>query len=188
MKAAGRRRQKNREPARNYFPIMLKIRRYRPDDNKAVKELHHTGNEQMFQMMTEAEQRELREAPPMPHGTDLDDIEGEYLNNRGDFLVGLEDSQIVAMGAIKKYTETSGELKRLRVRPDRQRQGYGEVMMKRLEERGKELGYKTLVLDTLASNTTAQSLFRKLGFAEVGREKRGPFSLSSWEKKIGEGK
>jgi ribosomal protein S18 acetylase RimI-like enzyme len=163
---------------------MLKIRRYRPEDNKVVKELHHAGNEQMMQMLTKEEQRELKETPPTPHGADLDDIEREYLNNRGDFMVGLEDSQIVAIGAIRKYTETCGELRRLRVRQDRQRQGYGEVMMRRLEERGKELGYKELTLDTLVSNTMAQRLFKKLGFAETGREKRGPFNLSTWEKKI----
>jgi ribosomal protein S18 acetylase RimI-like enzyme len=163
---------------------MLKIRRYQAKDNRVVKELHRTGNEQMMQMMTEEEQRELRETPPTPHGTDLDDIEAEYLNNGGDFLVGTENGEIVVMGAIRKYTETSGELRRLRVRQDRQRRGYAETMMRKLEERGKELGYKELTLDTLVSNKVAQQLFKKLGFAEMGRDKRGPFSLSVWGKKI----
>jgi N-acetylglutamate synthase-like GNAT family acetyltransferase len=141
----------------------------------------------MGEMMTEAERKEMLSSPAGSFGADLDDIEGVYIHNRGDFLVGIEDGKIVATGAILKVTETSAELKRLRIKRDRQRQGYGETMFRRMVERGKELGYKELMLDTLAANATAQRLFKKRGFTELRREKQGPFHLSTWGKKLKKG-
>ncbi len=158
---------------------MLKIRRYQPKDNKVVKELHYAGIAQMWETLPDGE----RQDNPFID-CDLDDIEGAYTNNRGDLLVGLEGKEIVVIGALRKATETCGELKRLRVRRDRQRQGHGEAMMLALIERGKELGYRELILDTLASNTAAQKLFKKLGFVELRRERRGPFKVIIYGKKL----
>jgi ribosomal protein S18 acetylase RimI-like enzyme len=183
---AGRRRQKNEEPARSYFPRMLKIRRYQPDDNQTVKELHYAGITQMVELIPEEER--LIPPPNDEHfiDSDLDDIEGAYINSRGDFLVGLEDGEMVVIGAIRQATDTCGELKRLRVRRDRQRHGYGEAMMLRLIERAKELGYQELFLDTLESNLPAQRLFEELGFNELRRERKGPAKLIIYRKKLNE--
>ena len=167
---------------------MLKIRQYQAKDHEAVKTLHYAGIEQMREMIPETER--LIVGPRDEHfiDGDLDDIEGEYINDRGDFLVGLEGREIVVIGAIRQATETCGELKRLRVKRDRQQQGYGKTMMLRLIERGKELGYRELVLDTLVSNAPARRLFEKLGFAEVRRERIGPANLIIYGKKLKEGK
>jgi hypothetical protein len=37
-------------------------------------------------------------------------------------------------------------------------------------------------------NTMAQRLFKKCGFTEICRERKGPFNLSIWGKKLKEGK
>jgi ribosomal protein S18 acetylase RimI-like enzyme len=162
---------------------MLRIRRYQPDDNQTIKELHYAGITQMMEMIPETER--LIPPPQDEHfiDSDLDDIEGAYINNRGDFLVGLEGSEMVVIGAIRKYTETCGELKRLRVRRDRQ---YGETMMRKLEERGKELGYRELVLDTLEINIPANRLFKKCCFTEIRRERKGPARLIIYGKQLGQ--
>ncbi len=163
---------------------MLKIRRYQTKDNQTVKELHYAGITQMRDTLTEEEQSIVPSTDEHFIDGDLDDIEGAYLKNRGDFLVGTENGEIVVIGAIRKNTDTCGELKRLRVRQDCQRQGYAEAMMRRLEERAKELGYRELILDTLAGNLPAQKLFKKLGFTELPHERKGPFNLSIWGKKL----
>jgi ribosomal protein S18 acetylase RimI-like enzyme len=163
---------------------MLKIRRYQPEDNTVVKELHYAGIAQMAAMVPKAKRIKVSPQDPTFIDSDLDDIEGVYINNRGDFLVGLQGKEIVVIGALRKATDTCGELKRLRVRRDRQRQGHAETMMLKLIERAKELGYRELILDTLASNTAAQKLFDKLGFVELRRERKGPFNLSIYGKKL----
>jgi ribosomal protein S18 acetylase RimI-like enzyme len=160
---------------------MLKIRRYRPEDNETVKKLHYAGIEQMMQI-------EPVVAPSDDHydDSDLDNIESAYIDNRGDFLVGTRNGEIVVIGALREYTETCGEIKRLRVRREYQRQGHAETMMRKLEERAKELGYRKLILDTLTSNKSSQQLFKKCGFNELRRESVGPFQLSIWGKKLNE--
>ena len=151
------------------------IRRYQAEDNKEVKDLHYAGLAQFG-------------ASKDPyHDSDLDDIEGIYINNTGDFLVGTEENEIVAMGAIKKITATRGEIKRIRVRRDYQGHGYGSIILSKLIQRAGELGYAELCLDTLVSNIPAQHLLEKCGFAETHRGKVGTYDLIFYRKKLNEG-
>jgi ribosomal protein S18 acetylase RimI-like enzyme len=147
---------------------MLVIRRYQPQDNKVVRELNDAGIAQI------EPSGELRSLPFVT--ADFDDIEGVYLKN-GDFIVGLQDGVVVAMGAFKRRTPTCAEFKRLRIRPDCQRKGYGEVIMLKLMELAAAMGYTEGFLDTLVTNYRAQRLFEKLGFSKNGGGKRGPFDL-----------
>ena len=156
---------------------MLQIRRYKPEDNSAVKELNLLG----IRQMTEMDHMKVR---PDSADADFDDIENVYIKNRGDFLIGLQGSKIVAIGALKKYSETCGEIKRIRIRPDCQRKGYGETMMLKLIELAKRLKYRELILDTLVSNVPAQHLFEKIGFVEIRRGSSGPFNLIYYGKRL----
>ncbi len=69
----------------------LEVRRYRSSDHDAVWALH---NEAL--------------APTGAHvgngvwDKDLHQIEDVYLNNGGEFLVGIYDGQLIAMGALKR--------------------------------------------------------------------------------------
>jgi ribosomal protein S18 acetylase RimI-like enzyme len=154
---------------------MLQIRRYLPEDNKVVRELNEAGLAQM------GLPDEVLKIPNLE--SDLDDIEGIYLNG-GDFVVGMQDGEIVAMGAFKKMTPECAEFKRLRIRPDCQRKGYGEAVMLKLTELAVGMGYKEVYLDTLVTNTRAQRLFEKLGFIKRGSIKRGQFDLLYYTRKL----
>lgn len=157
---------------------MLRIRRYQPQDNKVVKELNYAGIAQM---------EPSGELGNLPHiDSDLDDIENIYLKE-GDFIVGLQDSEIVAMGALKKRTTECAEFKRLRIRPDCQRKGYGEKIMRKLMKLAAEMGYTEAFLDTLETNTRAQRLFEKCGFVKSGQGMRGPFDLYFYSRKLTRG-
>jgi len=157
---------------------MLKIRRYQPQDNKVARELNDAG---IAQIEPSGELRHL------PHiDSDFDDIEGIYLNH-GDFIVGTEDGEVVAIGAFKQKSPECAEFKRLRIRPDCQRKGYGEAIMLKLMELAAEMGYTEGFLDTLVTNTRAQKLFEKLGWVKSGRGQRGPFDLYFYSKKLNSG-
>jgi GNAT superfamily N-acetyltransferase len=165
---------------------MLKIRRYRPQDNEAVKRLHYAGIEQMVELIPEANRVTGPARDEAMLDNDLDDIEGAYIGNRGDFLIGLENGEAVVIGAIRYYTEDCGELKRLRVRQDRQRRGFGQAMIAKLIQRARELGYREVILDTLPDNLPARRLFEKCGFNFIRFENRGPLRLVIYGKKINE--
>jgi ribosomal protein S18 acetylase RimI-like enzyme len=154
---------------------MLTIRRYQPQDNKVIRELNDAGIAQI------EPSGELRALPGVT--ADFDDIEGVYLKD-GDFIVGFENGVVVAMGAFKKRTATCAEFKRLRIRPDCQRKGYGEKIMRQLLELAAEKGYTEGFLDTLATNNRAQRLFEKLGFTRSGGGKRGPFDLYFYTRQL----
>jgi ribosomal protein S18 acetylase RimI-like enzyme len=114
----------------------------------------------------------------------MDDIEGAYIKNNGDFIVGTIEDEIITIGAISKYSQTCGEIKRIRIRRDYQGQGYGEKMLAALIERARELGYSELCMDTLADNLPAQNLYEKAGFTKTGRGEIGTYDLVFYGKKL----
>ncbi len=152
---------------------MLLIRRYEDVDRDAVWALHnlalaasgaHAGNG--------------------PWDNDLHDIANAYLAAGGEFLVGLLDGRLVAMGALRRTAPDRAEIKRMRVHPAFQRRGLGRRLLHRLQERALELGYRTLVLDTTVRQLAAQALYRDEGYSETGRGRAGAFELVFFEKQI----
>ena len=151
----------------------LQIRRYVPADHDAVWALHNLGLNSAGVHLGEG-----------PWDDDLSQIEQVYLDGHGDFLVGLIDDRIVAMGALKRTGESRAELKRMRVDPIFQRRGYGQAILAALERRAIELGYSKLHLDTSVKQRAAQGLYESHGFREVGREMTATFEAIRYEKDL----
>lgn len=107
-----------------------------------------------------------------PRDDDLRSVRETYLADGGEFLVGAVDGEVVAIGAIRRRSEEIGEIKRMRVDPRCQRQGFGRALLRALEARAGELGYRVLRLDTAARMIPAQGLYRSSGYRESGR---GPY-------------
>jgi ribosomal protein S18 acetylase RimI-like enzyme len=152
------------------------IRRYQPQDNETVKALHFAGLEQLGTDIVLEE--------PSPYDADLDNIESVYLDNGSEFIVGVLDNEIVAMGAYRRLSPIRAEIKRIRVRLDCQSHGYGESILKKLLLLAGKAGYSEICLDTTAENTPAQQLFTKHGFTETHRGKLDRFDIIYYEKKV----
>jgi Acetyltransferase (GNAT) family len=90
----------------------LQVRRFEAGDARAVRKLHDLA-------LTEAGVHLGRG----PWNQDLEAIPAVYLDDGGEFLVGLSDGRLVAMGALRHVTDTVGEVKRMRVGPTFQRRG-----------------------------------------------------------------
>ena len=155
---------------------MLRIRQYQAKDNKVVKALHYAGLKQFH--------ADIRDETDFFPDTDLDDIENVYLKNNGEFLVGIYEGKLVAMGALRKLSATRGEIKRMRVHQDYQRHGFGQVILQKLLEAAVQSGYTELCLDTLAQNIPAQKLYEKFGFVQVRRKKLGRLNMVFYEKQL----
>lgn len=150
----------------------LHIRRYRPEDHAAVLELHETALRQTGAFI---------EDPEMDR--DMHGIEASYLSD-GEFLVGVVDGQIVAMGALRKTSPGWAEVKRMRVARDHQSLGFGQAVLDALERRAVELGYTDLHLDTGVNLEAARSLYERNGYREARRGKVGPFDCVFYEKSL----
>ncbi len=143
-----------------------------PSDHAAVAELHVLA---LGQVGIHAQRGQW--------DADLDNIEAVYLN-AGEFLVGELEGRVVAMGALRRTSEERAEVKRMRVSPDCHGRGYGQAILSALEERGLELGYSCLHLDSAVRMTAARHLYEKNGYREVGRTVLGGIDAVLYEKVI----
>ncbi|GHO88617.1 GNAT family N-acetyltransferase [Dictyobacter formicarum] len=138
---------------------MFMLRRYTSVDQEAVERLHVSVLQQTGAYLGRG-----------PWDDDVYAIEDVYLKNQGEFLIGECDGRLVAMGALKRTGPERAELKRMRIHPDYQGRGYGQLILTELENRARALGYQTLHLDTSILQIPAQKLYEKNGFREVGRD------------------
>ncbi|GLZ13583.1 hypothetical protein Acsp04_38180 [Actinomadura sp. NBRC 104425] len=139
----------------------LRLRRYRRGDHATVLALHREGLAQVG----------LRPGDGIYYEHDLFRMEEIYLRDGGEFLVGELDGEIVAMGGLRAADPAEGaaEMVRLRVRPDVQRCGYGSAVVRALEQRAAEYGYRLLRADTTELQEPALRLYRRFGWTETRR-------------------
>ena len=119
-----------------------------------------------------------------PWDDDLRRIEEVYLRAGGDFLVGVLEERLVAMGALERTSPVRARVTRMRVHPDRQRRGFGQAMLSALEKRAAELGCPQLRLDTTVRQVAAQRLYDKNGYREARRGEMLGFECIFYEKLV----
>jgi ribosomal protein S18 acetylase RimI-like enzyme len=152
---------------------MFTLRRYAAADQAAVEYLHVFAIQQTKAYLGRG-----------PWDDDVYNIEAVYLNNQGEFLSGEWDGQFVAMGAFRRTAPDRAEIKRMRVYPDYQGRGFGQLILDELEARARALGYKTLHLDTSVLQVAAQKLYEKNGYREVGRDIYQQLEVILYEKQL----
>ena len=150
------------------------LRRYEPADREAVRNLHDEALRDVGAHLEDGE-----------WDGDLDAIESVYLQAGGEFLVGIVEREIVAMGALRLDSDGRAWITRMRVSPRFQGRGIGQTLLDALHRRAAELGYGTLHLDTTVGQVAAQRLYEKNGYTETGRGRVGPFECLYYERKSG---
>ena len=157
------------------------LRRYQPDDSDRVWELHEDAMRGVDALANESVFAEV-----LPNDEELDEdlraIQETYIEPGGAFFVGEIDKKIVAMGAFKPADDLVAEIKRMRVDPDHQRQGYGQQVLNTLETEAKERGFTEFVLDTTARQSGARQLYEKNGYHETRRETIGEYEMIFYRK------
>ena len=154
----------------------LIIRRYKKSDKKDVWNLHVTPLKDAHAYIGSGQ-----------WDKDMEDIENVYLKN-GEFLVGETDGKIVAIGAFKKISSEIAEIKRMRVLPGYQRNGFGQAIFDRLQKKAVGLGFKKIRLDTSTRQKAAQKFYEKNGFKEIRRGLLGGLETIYYEKVLKEDK
>ena len=152
----------------------IAIRRYRPGDREAVRDLHDAALNDVGAHLGTG-----------PWDADLDAIESVYLENGGEFLVGVLGGEVVGMGALRRYPDGRAWITRMRVSPRLQGRGIGQIFLDGLHRRADELGYTTLHLETTVGQAAAQRLYEKNGYRETGRGRVGPFECLYYERACG---
>lgn len=103
----------------------------------------------------------------------------ELLPPRGLFLVARVDEHLVGGVGLRPISDPAlevGEVKRLWVRPDCRRLGYGIALMNEIEDRARRLGYQRLYLESGYAQPEALELYRGSGWQTVEEYPPGAFS------------
>ena len=123
----------------------------------------------------------------------------QYRSEHGERVLDLHEGSLVGMGAFRPatgyitefldVTADSAELKRMRVDPAHQRNGYGKTIYDKLERRAHNEGFREFVLDTTPQQEAARQFYRTNGFELAGRERveadGQSFELLLYRKPIG---
>jgi putative acetyltransferase len=98
----------------------------------------------------------------------------------GVFLLAQQGDAFIGCGAIRRFSDTACEMKRLYIRPSSQTRGLGRLMASSLIAEARSIGYKTMLLDTLPSMHAAHALYRSLGFQPVAPYRVNPVPGTSF--------
>lgn len=84
-----------------------------------------------------------------------------------DVLIAYIDGTAVACAGLKMYSEEDAEVKRVWVEPEFRGKHIATNIMRQIEMRAKEQGYKRTILQTRASMIQAVNLYKKLGYYQI---------------------
>jgi ribosomal protein S18 acetylase RimI-like enzyme len=98
---------------------------------------------------------------------ELNQLPNMYGPPSGCLLLANRDDEWVGCGALRRFSDDVCEMKRLYVKPNVRGANLGRHLTERLVAKARALGYRRMVLDTLAEMAAAQTLYRSLGFREI---------------------
>jgi ribosomal protein S18 acetylase RimI-like enzyme len=113
---------------------------------------------------------------------ELQHFETEYAPPGGAFLLVRNEGEFVGCGALRRFSATDCEMKRLYVRPAGRNLGLGRQLALALINEARSLGYKSMLLDTLPTMQSAQSLYKSLGFVPTEPYRFNPIAGTSFLK------
>lgn len=105
---------------------------------------------------------------------EMEHLAGEYSPPSGMFLLAERNAVSVGCAGVRRFSEGTGEIKRLYVIPAARGSGIGRLLAEGIVAAARELGYARLLLDTLPSMKEAQSLYVSLGFKPTAAYRFNP--------------
>ena len=97
------------------------------------------------------------------------------------YLAYGEDALAVCIG-LRKIDEENCEMKRLYVRPQFRGQHIGNILVQKIIEDAREIGYSHMLLDTLPFLESAIHMYKTFGFYETESYNNSPMETSIYMK------
>ena len=98
---------------------------------------------------------------------EIRDLEAKYGWPEGRLYLALWDGEAAGCIALRKLDEQRCEMKRLYVRPAFRGHKIGDVLVDRILQDAKAIGYRHMLLDTLPFLESAIHMYQKRGFYEI---------------------
>jgi len=94
----------------------------------------------------------------------------------GSFLLLMAGSEAIACGALRRLSETTGELRRMWVKPAWRGMGAGRFLLGALEDLGRQMHLVELRLDTNGVLEAALGLYRSAGYGDIAPYNENSFA------------
>ena len=148
---------------------MIEIRRINPDEVTSAKRVIYRVAHEIFNDPLPLEESIVYHES-RGELKDMDNIQQNYLDNGGIFLIMLDDSQLIGTGAIRKIQNGICELKRLWLLTSYHGKGLGYRMIQELFSFARQRGYRRIWLQTDAFHQSrALNFYKRIGFYEITR-------------------
>jgi ribosomal protein S18 acetylase RimI-like enzyme len=107
---------------------------------------------------------------------ELAELPGCYAPPQGVIVVAKVEQNIIGCCALRPRTNTEAELKRLYVKPKFRGIGSGRALFENVMARAYQIGYRSVVLDTLPTMPVARKLYTDYGFKRIDAYYHNPNS------------
>ena len=111
---------------------------------------------------------------------ELADLPGQYAPPEGCLLLALWKGQVAGCVALRKFSPSICEMKRLYTKPQFRGLGIGRAMCEEVIGWARRSDYERMRLDTLPSMEEAKDLYRSLGFREIEPYRFNPVEDASF--------
>lgn len=150
-----------------------------------IRSAHNTDQENIVRLVKSGLKEFGFSFSPQTSEADLLNIEREYTQNDGVFLI-MENNQkeLIATGALKKIDDSTYKIRKMYVSNSHRKKGYGKEILNKLLDVAKSKGAKTVILETSESMTAAKNLYKKFGFLESEEKPVSPRCDITMIKKI----
>lgn len=151
---------------------MISISELRSEQQPLVKEMLREYVDWAFSFMKESAQ-----APTFKDvEREMEEFPGPFTPPTGRFLVAEMNGIPIGFVALQRVDDRVGEVKRLYVTPAGRGQKIGSLLVARLIEEAREIGYEELILDSHGSMQSAHKVYRNAGFMDCG----APEGFPAW--------
>lgn len=90
-----------------------------------------------------------------------------YFPPKGRLLLARVDGRLIGTAFLKSIRYDTCEIKRMYVRPEHRGKGLGKILLTRLIDDAKNIGYARILLDSACYMTAAHTLYRSMGFTDI---------------------
>jgi ribosomal protein S18 acetylase RimI-like enzyme len=112
---------------------------------------------------------------PAPFADELARLPQPAVRPAGDIAVAVDNRRgAFAVGLLVPHDDAEAEMKRIYVRPEHRRHGVGTAVTNELVSIARELGYRSVVLDVMASRHSAVGLYERVGFVPIASYREHP--------------
>lgn len=115
---------------------------------------------------------------------EIESLPAEYGPPGGAFVLASIGGDVVGCGGLRRFDDTSCEMKRLYVAPRHRGAGVGRAIVMALIDNARAIGYRVMLLDTLQSMTAAQALYASCGFTQAAAYRHNPLPGAMFWRKI----